>query len=92
MKLAVVQPVALTFALALAVIGFSVEALTGHVVVGTLSAVIVAGAGVDYWRFHVRPDAPPNADVVHRLVFYVATLALMHGAGLDVIDAWIRGG
>lgn len=91
MSLTMVQPIVLTFALALAVLGFGVEAVSGHVVVGTLSAVLVVGAGVDYWRFHARPESPKNADVVHRLALYVAILALMHGTGLDVIEAWIGG-
>jgi uncharacterized membrane protein YczE len=91
MSLAVVQPIALTLALALALLGFGVEAFTGHVVVGTLSAVLVVGAAVDYWRFHARPESPKNADVVHRLVLYVAILALAHGTGLDVVDAWLAG-
>lgn len=92
MKLALVQPIALSVAFALAVFGFVVEAFTGHVVVGTVSAILVVGAAVDYWRTHLRPDSPKNADVVHRLAFYVAILALVHVTGLEAFEDWIASG
>jgi hypothetical protein len=81
--------VLLTIALAIALLGFVVEAVEGRVVIGTLSAAIVVGAGADYYRFRARPESPAN--VVRRLVFYVAILALMHTTGLDTVEAWIAG-
>lgn len=88
----VVRFVLLTVALSIAALGFVVEAITGPVVIGTLSAVLVVCAGVDYWRFRARPESPKTAELVHRLVLYVAVLALMHGTGLDVMESWIAGG
>ena len=85
MNLARVQPIALSVAFALAVFGFVVEVFIGHVVVGTMSAVLVVSAAVDYWRTHLRPESPKNAEVVHRLALYVAILALVHVTGLDVV-------
>jgi multisubunit Na+/H+ antiporter MnhE subunit len=87
----VVGSIVLTVALALAWLGFVVEVINGHVVIGTLSAVLVVGAGVDYYRFRTQPKSPKNADLVHRLVFYLAVLALMHSTGLDTVEAWITG-
>lgn len=88
----VMRFVLLTVALTLAALGFIVEAITGPVVLGTLSAVLVVAAGVDYWRFRARPESAKTAELVHRLVLYVAVLALMHGTGLDIMEAWIAGG
>jgi hypothetical protein len=88
----VLGSVLLTIALALALLGFVVEAIIDdHVVIGTLSAALVVGTGVDYYRFRARPESPGNADLVRRLVFYVAVLALMHTTGLDTFEVWIAG-
>lgn len=91
MRREVLGSILLTVGLALALLGFVVEVMDGHVVIGTLSAVLVVGAGVDYHRFRKRPESQKNADLVHRLVFYVAVLGLMHSTGLDTVDAWITG-
>jgi hypothetical protein len=87
----VLRSIMLTVALTLALLGFVVEVVDGHVVIGALSAVLIVGVGVDYYRFRKRPESPKNADLVHRLVFYVAVLGLMHSTGLDTVDAWITG-
>jgi hypothetical protein len=87
----VLRSILLTVGLALALLGFVVEAMDGHALIGTLSAVLVVGAGVDYYRFRKRPESPKNADMVHRLVFYVAVLGLMHSTGLDTVETWITG-
>jgi amino acid transporter len=87
----VVGSILLTIALAIALLGFAVEAIEDRVVIGTLSALLVVGAGVDYYRFRARPESPANAGLVGRLVFYVAILALMHTTGLDTVEAWIAG-
>jgi hypothetical protein len=80
-----------TVALVIAVLGFIAEAIVGPFVPGALSAMLVVAAGVDYWRFRARPEPSEAAALADRLVFYVAVLALLHGTGLDAIDAWIAG-
>lgn len=76
----------MSFALAIGGIGFIVDALAGAWVSSGISACLVLGAGVLYWRVRAQPDLL-DFEIVHRLIYIIALLALIHGTGIETLEA-----